>query len=139
MDKNDNGNRKFILVEMGDYADSITAERVKRVINGYGEGTKTVEGTGGDFSFYELGEPLFDGNNLNESVDADDIRKYIYFMDTKQPVAPKREDEPAYIGTHLDTAYYFYYDRETVTTLNREFLVVSIIFRKFICHRLCTS
>lgn len=107
---------------MGDYADSITAERVKRVINGYGEGTKTVEGTGGDFSFYELGEPLFDGNNLNESVDADDIRKYIYFMDTKQPVAPKREDEPAYMGTHLDTAYYFYYDRETVTTLNREFL-----------------
>ena len=38
MNKADGGNRKFILVEMMDYADSITAERVKRVISGYGEG-----------------------------------------------------------------------------------------------------
>ena len=36
MNKSDGGNRKFVLVEMMDYADSITAERVKRVINGYG-------------------------------------------------------------------------------------------------------
>ncbi|MCF5866193.1 site-specific DNA-methyltransferase [Aeromonas veronii] len=33
--KNDNGNRKFILVECEDYADTLTAERVRRVINGY--------------------------------------------------------------------------------------------------------
>ena len=32
MNKADGGHRKFILVEMMDYADSITAERVKRVI-----------------------------------------------------------------------------------------------------------
>ena len=32
MNKQDGGNRKFILIEMMDYADSITAERVKRVI-----------------------------------------------------------------------------------------------------------
>lgn len=31
----DGGNRKFILVECEDYADSLTAERVRRVINGY--------------------------------------------------------------------------------------------------------
>lgn len=31
----DGGNRKFILVEMEDYADTLTAERVRRVINGY--------------------------------------------------------------------------------------------------------
>lgn len=54
MNKQDGGNRKFILIEMMDYADSITAERVKRVIDGYGEGKKTVEGTGGGFTFYEL-------------------------------------------------------------------------------------
>lgn len=35
MNKADGGHRKFILVEMMDYADSITAERVKRVIKGY--------------------------------------------------------------------------------------------------------
>ncbi len=33
--KRDDGNRRFILVEMEDYADRITAERVRRVINGY--------------------------------------------------------------------------------------------------------
>jgi len=31
----DGGNRKFILVECEDYADSLTAERVRRVIEGY--------------------------------------------------------------------------------------------------------
>lgn len=31
----DNGNRKFILVESEDYADRLTAERVRRAINGY--------------------------------------------------------------------------------------------------------
>jgi adenine-specific DNA-methyltransferase len=31
----DGGNRQFILVECEDYADSLTAERVRRVINGY--------------------------------------------------------------------------------------------------------
>lgn len=35
MNAQDGGNRKFILVEMEDYADSLTAERVRRVINGY--------------------------------------------------------------------------------------------------------
>ncbi len=33
--KKDGGNRKFILVECEDYADKLTAERVRRVINGY--------------------------------------------------------------------------------------------------------
>ena len=33
--KRDGGNRRFILVEMEDYADRLTAERVRRVINGY--------------------------------------------------------------------------------------------------------
>ena len=34
LNKEDGGNRKFILVECEDYADTITAERVRRVING---------------------------------------------------------------------------------------------------------
>ncbi|AUZ83680.1 site-specific DNA-methyltransferase [Methylophaga nitratireducenticrescens] len=33
--KKDNGNRRFILVECEEYADTLTAERVRRVINGY--------------------------------------------------------------------------------------------------------
>lgn len=42
--KKDGGNRKFILVETEDYADTLTAERVRRVINGYSfEGTQREE------------------------------------------------------------------------------------------------
>src|SRR5699024_5500384 len=78
MNKADGGNRKFILVEMEDYADSITAERVRRVIRGYGEGKSAVEGTGGSFSYYELGEPLLIGENLNEAVAPEKIREYIW-------------------------------------------------------------
>ncbi|PZR21764.1 MAG: type III restriction endonuclease subunit M, partial [Azospira oryzae] len=39
----DDGNRRFIMCEMMDYAETITAERVRRVINGYGEGDKAVD------------------------------------------------------------------------------------------------
>lgn len=35
LNRQDGGNRKFILIEMMNYADTITAERVKRVMNGY--------------------------------------------------------------------------------------------------------
>ena len=121
MNKADGGNRKFILIEMMDYADSITAERVKRVIHGYGEGKKAVEGTGGDFSYYELGDKLLEGEYLNESVPLDKIRSYVYFTETKQPVTDK-EDEPHYLGSYLETAYYFYYDKDAATTLDHSFL-----------------
>jgi adenine-specific DNA-methyltransferase len=40
----DGGNRRFILVEMEEYADKLTAERVRRVINGYDfKGTQRTE------------------------------------------------------------------------------------------------
>ena len=122
MNKADGGHRKFILVEMMDYADSITAERVKRVIQGYGEGKNAVEGTGGDFSFYDLGDPLLIGDVLNEDVGVDKIREYVYFTETKSRLPVPHADEPYFMGVHVDSAYYFYYEREAVTTLNREFL-----------------
>ena len=124
MNKADGGNRKFILVEMMDYADSITAERVKRVINGYGEGKQAVEGTGGNFSYYDLGPVLLlpDGN-INEDVDAQKIREYVYYMETKEPLpAEQSEDEPYFMGMCRNTAYYFYYERERVTMLDYAFL-----------------
>lgn len=122
MNKADGGNRKFIMIEMMDYADSITAERVKCVINGYGEGKKAVEGADGDFSYYELGEPIFNGDMLNEEIGEDEIRKYVYFTETKQTLAPRKADEPYYLGTYIDNAYYFYYEKEQITILNNEFL-----------------
>lgn len=44
LNKKDGGNRRFILVEMEDYADELTAERIRRVINGYDfKGTQRTE------------------------------------------------------------------------------------------------
>ena len=122
MNKADGGHRKFILVEMMDYADSITAERVKRVIKGYGEGKNAVEGTGGNFSFYDLGEPLLVGDCLNEAVAPEKIREYIWFMETKQPYAPPSGGNPYYLGKHNSTGYYFYYEPQRVTVLDYAFL-----------------
>ena len=122
MNKADGGHRKFILVEMMDYADSITAERVKRVIKGYGEGKNAVEGTGGNFSFYDLGKPLLVGDCLNEAVAPEKIREYIWFMETKQPYAPPGGGNPYYLGKHNSTGYYFYYEPQRVTVLDYAFL-----------------
>jgi len=123
LNKKDNGNRKFILVEMMDYADTITAERVKRVINGYGKDDKAVAGIPGDFSYYELGAPLFkEDKNLNEEVGEEEIRKYVYYMETKKPIETNSADNRYYMGKNNDTAYYFYYKKDQITTLNHEFL-----------------
>ena len=123
MNKADGGHRKFILVEMMDYADSITAERVKRVIDGYGEGKNAVAGTGGSFTFYDLGEVLLLPNgNLNENVPADKTREYVYYMETKEPMSRAGNGNPYFLGSSRDTAYYFFYEKDAITTLDHAFL-----------------
>ena len=120
----DGYNRRFILIEMENYADSITAERVKRVINGYGEGKNAAEGTGGNFSFYDLGDTLLlpDGN-LNENVGEARIRDYIWYTETKEPMTDAVSTDELYcLGTSRDTAYYFYYKKDEITTLDYDFL-----------------
>lgn len=121
LNKQDGGKRKFILVEMEDYANTITAERVKRVINGYGEGSKAIEGTGGDFTYYELGESLFlDNGFLNEEVSLDKILEYVWYSEAKTPFTKSKEDY--LLGAKNDTAYYFYYQKDSLTTLDESFL-----------------
>lgn len=119
LNKRDGGNRKFILVEMEDYAESITAERVRRVMRGYGEGKNATAGTGGAFDYYELGEPMFDKEkNLNENIGEEKIREYIYYTETKRHLERKRTEASKYLlDTHNATGYYFYYERDRLTTL----------------------
>lgn len=123
MNKADGGHRKFILVEMGDYADTITAERVKRVIHGYGEGKNAAEGTGGSFSYYELGEPLLlPSGNLNEKVGTEKIRDYIWYTETKKPLPDHKNSNPYFLGENNSTAYYFFYEPQKVCVLNYDFV-----------------
>lgn len=119
LNKKDKGNRKFILVEMEDYAENITAERVRRVMQGYGEGKNAVAGTGGAFDYYELGERMFDEEqNLNENIGEEKIREYIYYTETKRHLERERSDASKYLlDTYNATGYYFYYERDRLTTL----------------------
>lgn len=122
MNKADGGNRKFILIELNDYAESITAERVRRVITGYAD----TEGTGGDFSFYELGEPLLVNNLINENVDVANIRDYIWFTETHTKFSLENEKAPGeneyFLGQHNHAGYWFYYRKNEITTLDYSFL-----------------
>ena len=108
LNQTDGGERKFILVEMEDYAETITAERVRRV--------------GGSFDFYEVGEPLMIGDNLNEKVDKEKIFAYIWFTETHTPYKKISTENPAYLGEFEGTGIYFHYDKENFTTLDAEFL-----------------
>jgi adenine-specific DNA-methyltransferase len=129
LNKLDGGKRKFICIEMENYAETITAERVKRVSKGYGD----KEGTGGSFDYYELGPALFnDDNEINELVGVEKLRQYIYYTETKGVLNSPFEggvrrtgdanDNEFLLKKHNDTAYYFYYEQDGITTLNHEFL-----------------
>ena len=120
LNKKDKGNRKFILVEMEDYAENITAERVRRVMKGYGEGKNAVAGTGGAFDYYELGEWMFDEEqSLNENIGEEKIREYIYYTETKRHLERERSKASKYLlDTYNATGYYFYYERDRLTTLS---------------------
>lgn len=192
LNKRDGGNRSFILVELGDYADEVTAERVRRVINGYtgdtseevvlyeqkltlgalknapeilAEATKVaddaeregkytkiwrpkvstkvtgktgssfvqvvatqirdfdVSGTGGSFSFYELGEPLLVDGNLNASVPAERIREYIWFTETQTRASGESsQTHPYFLGIDRRVAYHFIYEADEVTNVGHKYI-----------------
>ncbi len=134
LNKQDGGNRKFILVEMEDYAETITAERVRRVMQGYGSEKKKVAGTGGAFDYYTLGPRLFDAHhNLNEEVAVEKIREYVWYTETRTDIHEisgqarndkRKKDTPYLLGTHEDTAYYFVYEKERLTVLDYDTLAL---------------
>ena len=94
LNREDSGNRKFILIESMDYAESITAERVRRV--------------GGEFSFYELGDPIFVDGEINPDLSRDLFRRYLYFSETKKEIPPMNPDEPTLLGIHDGIAYHLF-------------------------------
>jgi adenine-specific DNA-methyltransferase len=132
----DGGNRKFILIEMEDYAETITAKRVRSVMNGYG-GKNGVAGTGGAFDYYELGAPLFlDDGPLTPAVATANIRRYVWYTETRAAFPPSlAETEDPYLGTFDGTAYWFLYHPTQETTLDYKFLAtVSDIAEQYLVY-----
>lgn len=103
----DGGNRRFILVELMDYADTVTAERCRRVISGYGQGNSAVAGVDAGFSYYELGPALFraDGT-LNPDVKRDDLKRYVWATECRTPYVDLSDEHPYLLGEHAQAVYY---------------------------------
>ncbi len=105
--------RHFILVEMeSKIARDITAERVRRVAQGYtnAKGEK-VEGLGGGFRFCELGETLFDEHGqIKPSVRFGDLARHVYFTETGEPLPRERVLKSPLIGECRGVAIYLLFN-----------------------------
>ena len=117
LNNEDGGNRKFILVECEDYADSITAERVRRVIRGVpsAQGTSLKEGLGGSFTYCTLGPPIDVEGLLTGAALPDYGTLAAYLLHTATGISsgvlglmPQNEDGLFYSGDHTD--YYLLYE-----------------------------
>jgi DNA modification methylase len=93
LNKEDGGNRRFILIEMeSNIARDITAERIKRVAQGYTNAKgEPIERLGSGFRFCELGEPLFDEHGqVKPSVRFAELARHVYFTETGEPLPRER-------------------------------------------------
>ncbi len=110
----DGGNRRFILVEMDEgIARDVTAERVRRVAQGYTNAKdQAVEGLGGSFHFCRLGQQLFDARgHIDPNVRFGDLARFVWFQETGQPLsAPGRKGWSPLLGVHRGRAVYLLYN-----------------------------
>ena len=116
LNKEDGSNRKFILVECEDYADKITAERVRRVIKGVPKAKDEYlkNGLGGSFNYCTLGdeispEKMLTGENL---PDYETLARHLVYTATGQ--APdkirKANDKNGFFYETSDRLFYLIYE-----------------------------
>jgi adenine-specific DNA-methyltransferase len=122
----DGGTRRFIMIEMESYAETITAERVRRVMAGYGAGAQSSSGLGGGFDYYTVGEPMFLSDDiLNEAVGIEAIRGYVAYSEgipAADRAAPDNPHSPYLLGLNRETAWLFHYEPDRATSLDMDFL-----------------
>ena len=108
----DGGTRRFILVEMdGHIARTVTAARVKRVVNGYTNAKGQAIGSlGGGFQFCHLSaKPLFAANGqVREDVTFAQLAEFVWFVETGTGFAGQA-DSPL-LGVHEGRAVYLLYN-----------------------------
>lgn len=122
----DGGMRSFILIETMDYAETITAERVRRVMKGYDVDGRQVPGLGGGFDYCVVGDPLFlDEETLNESVGIDAIRAYVAYSEGVLEHERQPQDNPYspyLLGLNREMGWVFNYEPDRATSLDLDFL-----------------
>lgn len=124
LNKEDGGNRKFILVQCDEQKDgktvnvceTITAERVRRVIKGV-PGAKDEnlrKGLGGSFSYFDLGEPidverLLTGKGGLPSYK--DLARYLFYTATGEEFDEKTlNPSKNFVGESKTHAHYLFYE-----------------------------
>jgi DNA modification methylase len=131
LNQQDDGQRRFILVQMPydnrdnerqkfNICKNITAERIRRVIDGYmctnptGKKEK-VEGLGGSFTYARVGRRLFgEYRDLGDKLPAyEELAKYIFYTEASYDFDAKAVDKKTgRIGEHSRTAYYLLYSAD---------------------------
>jgi len=104
--------RKFIIVEMEDYAKTLTSERIRRAIKGVPKSTNFKKGLGGSFSYFELGptiemESILQGKNLPSY---EEFARYIFYTATGEEFNEKKINETTgFIGETKNYELYMFY------------------------------
>lgn len=114
INREDNGKRKFILIEMEDYANTITAERIRKVIQGVKKAKNETlkKGLGGTFSYFGLGETiemesLLKGKNLPSFTE---FARYLFYTATGEEFNEKLVNEKTgFIGESKNYEAYLFY------------------------------
>ena len=126
LNKEDGGNRRFILVELeSEIARNITTERLRRVIQGYTwtdqrGNERHEERLGGGFRYCNLGATIFqpDGS-IHPAVTWEDLARHIWFTETRNPwpgqpspptPLPQAGEGSPCLGTFNGVAYYLYFN-----------------------------
>jgi adenine-specific DNA-methyltransferase len=129
LNKENGGNRKFILIEQEEYANTITAERIRRVVKGVptAKNENLKNGLGGTFSYFELGEAielesLLNGDNLPTYTE---FARYLFYTATGEEFNEKGIDrKTCFIGESARYEVYLIYEpdiewlKQNALTLN---------------------
>ena len=119
LNSEDNGNRKFILIEMDkDIAKNVTSERVRKVANGYKSFKgKEIEGLGGSFQYFRLSEdPLFNADGaIRSDVSFEQLAEFVWFMETgtglnTSDLKSLSKHSTPYLGQYKDRAVFLLYN-----------------------------
>ncbi len=110
LNKEDGGNRKFILVELEkEIAKDVTAKRLEKVAHGY-EGALFPEGTDQGFEYLDLNGELYNqAGFVNPLAHYEDMAAYVYFTETNNYLDIPCIKNP-YIGSQGTTSYFLFFE-----------------------------
>ena len=125
LNKEDGGNRKFILVECENYADHITAERVRRVIKGVhkekpsssqtkkttAKNPSRLAGLGGSFTYCSLGDEISSTNMLKGKLpEYKQLAEYVFYTATGKSLNKLAKTNPTwFVGETTQYQFHLVY------------------------------